>query len=234
MKNELSLTANKLKFIAASAMLFDHAAAVFVPHGTPLGMILRIPGRISAPIMCFMIAEGYGKTRDVKKYIARLLVFAAVSHVPYNLCFGYSLSPLEATSVMWSLALGLIALTAVKSESVHEYLKLPILCLCCLLSFTADWNYVAVLWIVMFGVFHGDFRRQAIGFCVIGAVFSLIPSFIRFGPSRIFMIGSLLALPLLGTYRGERGRNTGFYKWFFYFFYPLHLLALHLIDVLVS
>ncbi len=233
MKKDISLTANALKFIAAAIMLFDHAVAVFVPRGTLLGMILRVPGRISAPIMCFMIAEGYHKTRDVKKYILRLYLFAAISHIPYNLCFGYSLSPFEATSVMWSLALGLTALAAVKSERM-PVLGFPVLCICCLLAVPANWNYIAVLWIVMFGVCHGDFRRQIACFCAVGMLFSFMPAFIRFGASHLYMIGFLLAVPLLSLYHGERGRKSGFYKWFFYLFYPLHLVVLHLIDVLVS
>ena len=132
---DLSLTSNKLKQIAILAMFFDHFTAVFISHDIVIGMALRLPGRIVAPIMCFMIAEGYYKTSNVKIYISRLLIFAVISHIPYNLCFGYSLSPLQATSVMWSLALGLIALTAVKSKHLPMILR----------------------WIVIFGIFYGDF-----------------------------------------------------------------------------
>lgn len=154
---DLSLTSNKLKQIAILAMFFDHFTAVFISHDIVIGMALRLPGRIVAPIMCFMIAEGYYKTSNVKIYISRLLIFAVISHIPYNLCFGYSLSPLQATSVMWSLALGLIALTAVKSKHLPIILRFVILGTCCLLAITANWNYIAVLWIVIFGIFYGDF-----------------------------------------------------------------------------
>ena len=85
-----ALNANTLKLIAALAMFFDHFAAVFFPHDTLWGVLLRIPGRISAPIMCYMIAEGYHHTSNLKRYIIRLLICAVVSHIPYNLCFDYS------------------------------------------------------------------------------------------------------------------------------------------------
>lgn len=60
---DLSLTSNKLKQIAILAMFFDHFTAVFISHDIVIGMALRLPGTI----MCFMIAEGYYKTSNVKK-----------------------------------------------------------------------------------------------------------------------------------------------------------------------
>lgn len=56
------LTATQLKRIGISAMLLDHFAGLFINHDTPLGMALRIPGRIVAPIMCYMISEGFFHT----------------------------------------------------------------------------------------------------------------------------------------------------------------------------
>lgn len=57
--NKITFTSNQLKIIAAAAMLLDHCAAVFVPYEAPAYMFLCMPGKITAPIMCFFIAEGY-------------------------------------------------------------------------------------------------------------------------------------------------------------------------------
>ena len=97
------LTVNQLKRIAIGAMLLDHIAAVFVSHDTPWGMALRVPGRITAPIMCFMASEGFFHSTDRRKYLKRMLLFAVISHFPYNLCMGIRF---PTTSVMWSLFWG--------------------------------------------------------------------------------------------------------------------------------
>ena len=60
-ESRLSLTANSLKIIAIVAMFFDHFVAVFISHDTLIGILLRSPGRIAAPIMCYFIAEEIGR-----------------------------------------------------------------------------------------------------------------------------------------------------------------------------
>src|SRR4051812_8597367 len=102
------ISSNTLKYTAIIAMFFDHFFAVFIPHDSIEGSVLRITGRVVAPIMCYLIAEGFFYTSNIKKYIIRLLVFAAISHFPYVLYF--DLPWWKATSVIWGLALGLIAL----------------------------------------------------------------------------------------------------------------------------
>ena len=74
------LNANQLKIIAIAAMTIDHAAAIFLPHGL-LKMILRCIGRLAAPIMCYMIAEGYHHTSNRKSYLLRLILFALILFV---------------------------------------------------------------------------------------------------------------------------------------------------------
>lgn len=233
-KKRLSLTSNQLKIIAITVMFFDHLAAVFVPIKSPLSVatLLRIPGRLAAPIMCFTVAEGYHKTSNLKRYMARLFVFALISHFPYSLCFDASFSPLKCTSVMWSLFLGLVALAAVKSEQLNKYLKLPVFALCCLLSVTANWNYVAVIWIVIFGIFHGDFKKQAMGFCISAFLFLLVPTYLSSGFLHVYQVGVFLAVPLLWLYGGRLGKKSRVLSRFFYLFYPLHLLIIYLLRII--
>ena len=157
------LSSYTLKNLAIFAMFFDHIFAVFVPQDSLEGVALRIAGRIAAPIMCYMIAEGYHYTSNLKKYIVRLALFAAVSHFPYVWYFG--LPWWQATSVIWGLALGLVALAAAKREDWSHPLKVFIVLICCLLAVPADWNYVAVLWILFFGLFRGQIEKQLLSFC---------------------------------------------------------------------
>ena len=168
------LSSYTLKNLAIFAMFFDHIFAVFVPQDSLEGVALRIAGRIAAPIMCYMIAEGYHYTSNLKKYIVRLALFAAVSHFPYVWYFG--LPWWQATSVIWGLALGLVALAAAKREDWSHPLKVFIVLICCLLAVPADWNYVAVLWILFFGLFRGQIEKQLLSFAIIGILFHIIPS----------------------------------------------------------
>ena len=85
------LNVNQLKIIAIVAMTIDHIAAVFLPEG-PLKVVLRCIGRLAAPIMCYMIAEGYYHTSNRKRYLGRLILFAVISHFAYCLFNNFSLS----------------------------------------------------------------------------------------------------------------------------------------------
>ena len=227
------LTANKLKIIAALLMFFDHFVTVFFAHNEMISLVFRLLGRTAAPVFCFFIAQGFYHTSNVKKYMLRLLVLAAISHLPYDLAFGLSI--FRYTSVVWPLALGLIALSVFKSEKIHLLLKILIIAACCALSYTANWNYVAVLWVLAFGVFHGNIKRQMAAFCLIGIVLHLVPQFYRFGFfherfPQWFQLGIFLALPVLAMFNGQPGRKSKFMTWFFYVFYPAHLLLLYLLK----
>jgi len=227
MRDEYDLSGNALKNIALILMFLDHAVSGFMPHESIVTVLLHIPGRVVAPIMCYFIAEGHNKTSDTKKYIARLLVLSVVSHFPYVIYFGYEWW--QATSVIWGLCLGLIALTAVKNETYPLWLKVGIVGLCCLLAVPANWNYISVLWIVAFGVFRGQFKLQIISFLLIGIGLYAIPVLWNMGDHHIYQFGIVLAIPLLALYKGRRGVHTALTKWGFYIFYPTHLVFLYLL-----
>ena len=231
MKNHKLLTAHELKVIAAAAMFFDHFVSVFFPHNMLLNLIFRLLGRTAAPVFCFFIAQGFYYTSNLKKYIIRLLILAVISHLPYNLSFGYSF--FQATSIIWPLVLGLLALTAYKSPKVHIILKLVIIVVCCALSYRANWNFIAVLWILGFGVFHGNFKRQVAAFTIIGVV-HLLWQLRRYGffdeiYPQWFQLGIFLAVPLLALFSGKPGKKSPFTAWFFYVFYPAHLILLYVL-----
>lgn len=75
--NKLSLDSFTLKIIAITAMVIDHVGLLFFPTIA----IFRIIGRLTIPIMAYLITEGYKKTRSIKKYMFRLFIFALISMV---------------------------------------------------------------------------------------------------------------------------------------------------------
>ena len=127
------LDSNMIKIIAIIAMSIDHITWMIYP-GYPkeiIPIILHMIGRITCPIMCYFIAEGYHYTKDINKYTKRLFVFAFISHFAYVFAsmdfvdwksfipFYYG-SALNQTSVMWSLAWGLVMLRVVNSKKIES------------------------------------------------------------------------------------------------------------------
>ena len=109
---------NQLKVFAILAMALDHLAWTLWPgYDNKAWWLLGIHliGRLAAPTMWFMIAEGYHYTKNLKKYLERLFVFAVISHFAYTFCFGISWIPfrssvLNQTSVIWALFCAALAL----------------------------------------------------------------------------------------------------------------------------
>ena len=82
------LNRTQLKLIAICAMVCDHLAWGFLDFYTPLAQILHIIGRLTIPIMCFFIAEGYRHTSNLRRYIHRMICFWLISILPFYLFFG--------------------------------------------------------------------------------------------------------------------------------------------------
>jgi TraX protein. len=237
------MPANTLKLIAISAMLIDHIAWAFVPTASLLGQVMHIIGRITAPTMCYFIAEGYYHTHDLKKYVIRLGVFALISHVPFvyfesgklPIYYSNGIHIQFQTGVIYTLFLGLIALIVWNSQKLKEFVKVILIVLICIASIPGDWMYLAVLWVLIFGIFHGNVKKQMIGFSIVSFFMAIDCLFGGTGGIRwtqIFQLGVFLAIPLLCRYNGKLGynQNNKWIKWSFYIFYPLHLLIIGLIE----
>ena len=227
---QIRFSAVTLKRLVVLLMVFDHFAAVFTSHDVAGGLLLRMPGRVVAPVMCYLIAEGYFRTSNLKKYLLRLFVFAVLSHIPYILYFG--LGFWQGTSVMWALFLGLAALAVCRNERIPYPIKLLAVGFCCFLAIPANWNYIAVLWIVFFGLYRGNLQAQITAFLGIGLFLCVIPAVSGGDWAHLYQLAILLAVPLMLLYSGCRGKTSKLSKWGFYVFYPAHLLLLCAVKVI--
>ncbi|MGN1030979.1 MAG: TraX family protein [Butyricicoccaceae bacterium] len=230
------LNGNQLKVIAIIAMTVDHVLWAIFPgyDNGPVIYVLHCIGRLTAPIMCFFIAEGYHYTRNLKKYAARLFAFAIISHFAYNFAFGIPFVPFRTgvfnqTSVMWSLAWGLVTLAIVESDR-PQWQKIAAITVICVLSFPSDWSCIAVLVIMGFGTNRGDFKKQAWNLVLYVAMYAAVYVIFIDAAYGILQMAVVLSLPLLRRYNGQRGSWKGM-KWFFYLYYPAHLVAVGLIRV---
>lgn len=247
MKNLKLLNSNALKFIAIFAMTLDHIAwAVFPGYPTDaLPVILHIIGRITCPIMCFFIAEGFYYTKDIKKYTARLFVFAVISHFAYIFASNsfvdwksfipfYYGDILNQTSVMWPLAWGLVMLRIEKSQKIKNvWLKMLLVLLICIVSFPSDWSCIASLCVLAIGSNRDNFKKQMIWMTGFVAIYSIVYLFSFDLVYGVIQMGVVLSVPLLMMYNGKRGKNpkvNKIMKWFFYIYYPLHLFIIGVIK----
>ncbi|MCM1227520.1 MAG: conjugal transfer protein TraX [Clostridium sp.] len=234
-RKKSGLSSDVLKVIAIIAMVIDHIAWAFVPFGSIAGQAMHVVGRITAPIMCFMAAEGYYRTRDPIRYAKRLGLFALISHMPYVYFESGSLNPIHTTSVMLPLFLGVLALIIQDSSKIENGMKSILFIVICIISCIGDWNTLAVLWIYFFYSFRNDKKRQMKYFCIVSAVMIVLSTILCASMGRwyndLFQFGVFLAVPLLMKYNGVRkSGKTG--KWFFYIFYPAHLALLAVMKYL--
>ena len=231
-----------LKNIAVVTMLIDHIGAVIMTrllirnglyeamvnqeaytawmgqNGGMYGiyMAMRIIGRLAFPIYCFLLVEGFQKTHNVKKYLGRMFLFALISEVPFDLAFSGKAWYPAYQNVFFTLFLGLLLIWYLRDVSTStEWSLAGALAVCCAAE-----------------VLHVDYG--AFGVALIGIYYIVreLPV-LQAGAGAILSawempapLGSLLLL----FYNGERGRQP---KWFFYWFYPVHLFLYYVIGTWV-
>lgn len=237
------LDSNMIKVIAIIAMTIDHITWMIYP-GYPKEIVpvaLHIVGRITCPIMCYFIAEGYHHTKNINKYTKRLFVFAFISHFAYVFAsmdfvdwksfipFYYG-NVLNQTSVMWSLAWGLVMLRVVYSSKIkNDMLKILIIILICLISFPSDWSCVASLCVLAFGSNRGNFKAQMLWMIFYVAIYATVYFFAIDKIYGLLQMAVILSIPIIMMYNGRRGcsrRMNNIMKWSFYIYYPLHLFII--------
>lgn len=225
------ITASDLKYIAILTMLIDHCAYLFIDSDSLLYGCMRMVGRITAPVMCFFISEGYHYTRNLKKYFFRLGIFAVISHFAFAFCFSGGFFENVTESVIATLFLSLLAVHIMNSEKTSKAFRLPLILLILYLAERCDWGADAVLFTLAFEFARGSRKNQVIAYGAVAFIrrlLPLVPGIMR-DPSLFGMnwykLGLLLPIPLLLLYNGEKGGGK-YTKWVFYIFYPAHLLLL--------
>ena len=233
------LTAFELKIIAIVAMTLDHIAYVYAGPLGSVGLWMRILGRSTFPIMAFLLTEGLWYTRNRYRYCIRLLLAAMLSTVPFYLIFG------SVYNVMFTLAAGLLLLI-IQIEVQERYRQWPKLLWQIFFACIAvgvgglmngfDWGLPGILAIFMVGQIKDRSKSLQAMVCT-GTllVVSVLRHLINGGHLTVtyvlFMSGLPLASYWISLYNGKRGRNM---KYFFYAYYPLHLLLLYAVMCCVG
>ncbi|MCQ2452202.1 MAG: conjugal transfer protein TraX [Oscillospiraceae bacterium] len=241
------LTSAMLHILAMALMLSDHAWSTLFPAQRWMTSI----GRIAFPIFAFLTAEGYFHTHDFKKYMKRMLIFALISEIPFNLMMGGSLLGPTHQNVIWAFLLalaGMRLLDAIKARYGKEKLWAAVLLSalvvlgCFLLGFAGfvDYYGTGVLMVLTFYFFRG--RKW---WCYLGQLLvmyylnvELLGGYTILVPllGHTFEIVeqglALLALIPIWLYRGKQGHHSKPFQYFCYSFYPAHMLLLVLVGYL--
>ena len=221
------LDGTMLKIIAMISMVFDHVGDMFFPEV----MWPRMIGRIAMPLFSFCIAEGYFYTRDKKKYLLRMGLFALVSEIPFDLAFSRKIE-FTHQNIMLTFFIALLALMLfdlIRGEKNPETERYPIgksllgilaVAAMSVLAFLlrADYTVFAVIAVFLFYVFR---QLKPILRCIPGVAFLALTRTMGY-----YITTGLSIIPL-ALYNGKKGKGL---KWLFYAFYPGHLLLLYLIK----
>ena len=234
------ITSNILKLIAVILMLSDHIWATAMSFGDWMTYI----GRMAFPIFAFLIAEGFVHTSNFKKYAIRLLGFAVVTEIPFNLFYSSRFFNPYHQNVLFTLLLGLLAIYVIdnlKKNHTAKNIGLSVLWLA-LISIGAtigfvDYGFLGMITVVMFYLlrdFPFAWLCQLIAMVLINIVFfeGLVVPVEIFGhsfeiPTQGFAVFSLIPIWLYG---GRKGRSHKALQYGFYAFYPVHMLILYLIK----
>lgn len=247
------LSASTIKMIAVISMLIDHiGAGILGRYLSHFGIreaflsgnqtivdawmqqygdlyllyrILRGIGRLAFPIYCFFLAEGLKYTSNAWKYLGRLTVFALLSEIPFDLLFHSSVLEFGGQNVFFTLAIGLAVMMAMRAldhclpqKWMAVVPDILIVTTGCLLAewMKTDYASTGILCLVVIYLFS-NYRGTRL---VAGAL-----AFLWEWP-----MAPLAFLPL-ALYKKKRGWRG---KYFFYAFYPAHLLILYLITLLLG
>lgn len=223
--------------IAIIAMTTDHLTWAVYPGFQHIWYVylLHIIGRLTAPIMWFFIAEGCFYTRNVKKYIGRLFLFAVISHFAYNFAAGISFIPLKGgafnqTSVMWSLAWAAVLIVFCRDDRIPQWARILLTIGICVLTFPSDWSCIAAMCPLFIYSHRGNTKRQMLDIPIWTFMYAAVYFLFLDKPYGILQMFTCLSIPVLLSYNGERGEWKGM-KWFFYLYYPAHLVVIGLIRI---
>lgn len=232
-----------LKILAMSFMLLDHLWATIIPGNQWLTFI----GRMAFPLFAFMIAEGFVHTSNFRKYALRLLVFALISEIPFNLFYSSSVFYPFHQNVIFTLLIGLLAIKVIDIylqkrtplNLVYATLAAVGLPLLAEIAMT-DYGAIGVMTVIVFYLFRNmryTWLLQLIALFILNVVIfqgfyipiEILGQQIEF-PTQGFAVFAMIFIYL---YNGAKGGGGKIMQYSVYLFYPLHMLILYFLFTMM-
>ena len=222
---------NQIKYLAVISMLCDHIAYAFLPSSSTIYMVMRLFGRIAAPSMCFVLAQGFMHTSNRKKYFIRLFIFALISQLPFSY-FGFGSYTGPMGNVIFTLACAFAIMAVI--ENINKIGRVPAIVaivLLLFLSMLSDWLVFAPMFTLSIYLNRNSKDRQALGYLIVSLISFAAGTYFAIKNGQIWQyqfwqLGTVLVIPIIYAYNGKPGSKAAFNKWFFYIFYPAHLMIL--------
>lgn len=233
------LSTDVLKILAVIFMLFDHLWATVVSGNDWMTYL----GRLTFPIFAFQISEGFIHTSNLKKYTLRLLAFAIISEIPFNLFYGGNWFYPYHQNVIFTLLLGLLAITVIDKARKEKNAKTIVKSVLILIPISLAafigfpdygfWGYLTVIMFYLFRDFPFAWLLQLISMLLFNLILFEGQMIIVdiFGKSFEFAIQgfAVFALIPIWLYGGRKGKGGKALQYGFYAFYPVHMIILYLI-----
>ena len=252
-----NLSRSQLKLIAIFFMFLNHFSEIFLPKGTLAADLLTGIGYFTMPVMCYLLAEGFHLTSSLRNYLMRLFVFALLSQFPYDLAFTKdAFLTFTNLNMIYTLWISLLLLT-VHTRPFSEPLKWGLSLLLVLATIPADWGIFAPVFTLMFYYAGNTVKARkevwALVVLTIGVNYAKWTAFTGPVLAAICVIcfyqspagntglmgetspaGNTGTAAESGTSGGtKKERASALSRWFFYLFYPLHLLLFGIIRVMM-
>ena len=224
-----------LHIIAMIFMLCDHMWATILDYEW-----LTCIGRIAFPIFAFLITEGYIHTSNINKYIKRMVIFAIITEIPFNLMV--SASPIYPfhQNVLWTFVISLLTLKYLNFDNTKNIFKSILIIILAIIIATitmCDYFGAGVMMVVGFYIFRKSKLLQLLMMIYVnmiliqGYIYPIdIAGYTYYFPQQGFAILSLIFIWL---YNGKQGYHAKWFKIFCYAFYPLHMLILYILTIVL-
>lgn len=218
-----------LKSVAVCSMLLDHTLKMLW-WDAPVS--LYVLGRLAFPLYAFLLVQGAKHTRNMGKYMLRLAIFALISEIPFDLCFGREPFDWYAQNVFWTLLLGLLAIWSYEEADRRGALWAGIIAMIVALRLgdmlQVDYESPGV-GCILFMYFAGKTSHKGLQLVLCGLGIAWAGAFSLLFGGNLLQLCALLALIPIGLYNGQKGRQGPRFLW--YGLYPLHLLLLWLLQI---
>ncbi len=230
-RRAFGLNRDVIKYVAMFTMFLNHFANVFLPVNSMLTEVLMNVGYFTAPVMCYFLVEGYQYTHSKQKYGQRLLLFAILSEIPFVWATGFF-----ALNMIFTLFFCFLLLCLQEKET-NPFRRRAGTVLLFIATMFSDWALFAPMFTLLFWKNRGNRKGIVKTFVIGGSLFGLMNllnylALYPFAEALLHSLFSVVGVAAAGIvitcfYNGKRAeRGRVFSKWFFYLFYPLHLLAL--------
>ena len=224
-----------LHIIAMIFMLCDHMWATILDYES-----LTCIGRIAFPIFAFLITEGYIHTSNINKYIKRMVIFAIITEIPFNLMV--SASPIYPfhQNVLWTFVISLLTLKYLNFDNTKNIFKSILIIILAIIIATitmCDYFGAGVMMVVGFYIFRKSKLLQLLMMIYVNMILIQgysypidIAGYTYYFPQQGFAVLSLIFIWL---YNGKQGYHAKWFKIFCYAFYPLHMLILYILTIVL-